>query len=291
MPIPAAKLFRLLLLAALLAGLFWALRGPPGEGDVPTEVVITEADVAHLGARWMRQWNRPPTGEELSRAIDAYVRDEVLYREALARGMDRRDPTVRLALIQKMQLLAAGRADAQVVKEEDLASFFALRKEQYRVPTKLSMAQVYFREEGASGEAEKRAAKTLARFRAGEPGGGDVAASGDPIMLQPLYREITATDLERLFGSEFTAAAVSLPVGEWSGPVRSGYGLHLVKILERTPGRIPELEEVRGRVEDDLAYENRKAAEEQGYQEIAGKYRVVMTDEARLALGGVDAGP
>ena len=105
-------------------------------------------------------------------------------------------------------------------------------------------------------------------------------------MLETVYQDLTAPELERLFGSDFAAEVLSLPPGTWSGPVRSGYGLHVVRILERTAGHIPDLAEVRDKVENDLRYENRKAAEEQGYQEIAGKYRVVMTKEADRMLQG-----
>jgi len=284
---PTGKtLVRLLIFGALLAGVLWALRGPPGARQILPEVVLTEAEVAHISARWMRQWNRPPTRDELRKAVDGYVRDEILYREALARELDREDPTVRLAMVQKMRMLAAGRADARDVTEQDLASFFALRTDRYRVPARLSIAQVYFRDEEDAGDAQARATQVRDRFSNLEPEDAELAEAGDSIMLETVYRDVTAPELERLFGSDFAAEVLSLPEGQWSGPVRSGYGLHVVKVLERTAGRIPELADVRDRVKDDLRYENRKAAEEQGYQEVAGRYRVVMTKEAGLMLQG-----
>lgn len=286
MPRMNRSLVRLISLGALLALVLWALRGPPGTKQILPEVALTEAEVAHISARWMRQWNRPPTRDELRKAVGGYVRDEILYREALARALDREDPTVRLALIQKMRLLAAGRADAQDISEQDLASFFALRTDRYRVPPRLSIAQVYFRDEGDDGDGVGRAELVRDRFSTHEPGDSELAEAGDGIMLETVYQDLTAPELERLFGSDFAAEVLSLPPGTWSGPVRSGYGLHVVKILERTAGRIPDLAEVRDKVENDLRYENRKAAEEQGYQEIAGKYRVVMTKEADRMLQG-----
>jgi hypothetical protein len=120
-------------LGALLAGVVWAVQGPPGSDSNRPEIIITEAEVAHQLARWQRSWQRPPTNEELRKAIDGYVRNEILYREALARGMDREDPRVRMALIQKMQMLAAGQADARGVTEEDLSAFFARNSTGYRL--------------------------------------------------------------------------------------------------------------------------------------------------------------
>jgi hypothetical protein len=60
----------------------------------------------------------------------------------------------------------------------------------------------------------------------------------------------------------------------------------VVKVFDRKPGRIPDLAEVRDKVATDLQYEARRAAQEQGYQEIAGKYRVAISDRAEKMLRG-----
>ncbi len=270
-------------LGALLAGVVWAVQGPPGSDGSRPEIIITEAEVAHQLARWERLWRRPPTNEELRQAIDSYVRNEILYREALARDMDREDPRVRIALIQKMQMLAAGQADARGVTEKEISAFFALRKEKYRIPARVSLLQVFFRD-GENSRA--RAEKLLAQFQEQEPSEAILREAGDSTMLETVQEAVTALDLEKLFGTEFTAEVLSLPEGKWSGPVRSGYGLHVVKIFDRTPGRIPELAEVRDKVKSDLQYEARRASQEQGYQEIAGKYRVVISNRAEQMLQG-----
>jgi len=281
--VKTARLLKVLLLGALLAGVFWAVQGPPGSDGNRPEIILTEAEVAHQIARWERLWGRPPTNAELRKAVDSYVRNEILYREALARDMDRDDPRVRMALIQKMQMLAAGQADARGVTEEDLSAFFALRKEQYRIPARVSMIQVFFRD---GTDSRARADSLLSQFQEQKPSEAVLREAGDATMLQALQEAVTASDLEKQFGTDFTAEVLSLPEGKWSGPVRSGYGLHVVKVFDRKPGRIPDLAEVRDKVESDLQYEARRASQEQGYQEIAGKYRVAITDRAEQMLQG-----
>jgi hypothetical protein len=276
----ALKVFAL---GALLAGVVWAVQGPPDSDSNRPEIAITEAEVAHQLAHWERLWRRPPTNEELRQVIDSYVRNEILYREALARDMDREDPRVRIALIQKMQMLAAGQADARGLTEKEISAFFALHKEQYRIPARVSLIQVFFRDETDS---RARAEKLLLQFQEQEPSEAILRETGDPTMLETVREAVTALDLEKLFGTEFTAEVLSLPEGKWSGPVRSGYGLHVVKIFDRQPGRIPELAEVHDKVKMDLQYEARRAAQEQGYQEIAGKYRVVISNRAGQMLRG-----
>jgi len=272
---------RLVVLGALLAGVVWAVQGPPGIDSNRPEILITEAEVAHQTARWERTWGRPPTNEELLKAVDSYVRNEILYREALARDMDREDPRVRMALIQKMQMLAAGQADARGVSEQDLSAFFALRKEQYRIPARISLIQVFFKD---GTDSQTRADSLLAQFEKQEPTEIVLREAGDATMIDTVQEAVTATDLEKQFGTDFTAEVLSLPAGKWSGPARSGYGLHVVKVFDREPGRIPDLSEVRDKVESDLQYEARMASQEQGFQEIAGKYRVGISDRAEQML-------
>ena len=279
----ARKPLKILALGALLAGVFWAVQGPPGADSSRPEIVISEVEVAHQVARWERMWGHPPSAEELKKAVDGYVRNEILYREALARGMDRQDPRVRIALIQKMEMLAAGQADARGVTDEDLAAFFALRKEQYKIPARLSVTHVFFKD----GETAKaRVDKVLAEFVEKEPSDAALHEAGDATMLERTHKAVTATDIEKQFGTDFTAEVLSLASGKWAGPVRSSYGLHLVKIFDRVPSRIPELAEVRDKVENDLRYEEGNAAEEQGFQEIAGKYQVSISEAAESLLGG-----
>lgn len=277
----ARYVLKVLALGTLLAGLVWAIQGPPDSDSNRPEIVITKAEVTHHVAQWERLWGRAPTNAELRKAIDGYIRNEILYREALARDMDREDPRVRIALIQKMQMLAAGQADADEVTEQDLSAFFALRKEQYRVPARVSLRQVFFRD-GADSRA--KAVNLLAQFQQQEPSEATLREAGDAAMFETVPEAVTALDLEKLLGTDFTAEVLSLPEGKWSGPVLSGYGLHLVKIFDRKPGRIPDLSEVRDKVETDMQYEARRAAQEQGYQEIAGKYRVIISERAGQML-------
>ena len=272
-------------LGALLAGVVWAVQGPPGNENKRPEIVITEAEVAHHQAKWERLWGRSPTDTELRKTMDGYVRNEILYREALARDMDREDPRVRMALIQKMQMLAAGQADAKGMTEQDLSAFYALRKEQYRIPARVSLIQVFFRE---GMDAQTKADTLIAQFQYQEPSEAILFEAGDAGMFETVQEAVTALDLEKQFGTDFTAEVLSLPGGRWSGPIPSGYGLHVVKVFDRKPGRIPDLAEVRDKVETDLRYEASAAAQEQSYQEIAGKYRVVISDRAKQMLRNKD---
>ncbi len=105
---PSASLLREPLLHFLLAGtaLFLAVGLFSAESaDRGDAVVVTAEDTRRLAETWEQQWQRPPTEAELLGQVKAYVRIEVLYREALALGLDEGDSVIRRRLAQRMQFI------------------------------------------------------------------------------------------------------------------------------------------------------------------------------------------
>ena len=270
----------------VLIGLMLILvKGPPGEKQETKRIVVTTADIAQVKAKYERLWRRPPTQMELRNALEQYVRNEVLYREALGRGLDRGDPTVRLAMIRKITMLGSAQADAGPSMDEEIKAYFALRQERYRIPALLSFIQIYLNLDKRGDKARAESEQILTSVRQRDPSSRELASLGDPIMLRPVYKELTEREVDRIFGSDFKTKIIGLKPGEWQGPIESGYGLHLVKVTWRTDSRIPDWTEVRQQVWNDMQYEARKAAEDQFYQEIAGGYQIVFGKEASDLLG------
>ena len=272
-----------ILLGLIVAVAILLAKGPP-TADASKRVVITGADLLQQRAAFMRTWQREPTAEELRGALEQHIRQEVLYREALARGYDRDDLVVRRAMQQKMEFLAASQALQEPPSEEEIEAFFALRKERYRLPAVLSFAQVYLSPDQRGAAAEQDAIDLLAQLRAEDPEPDALRTWGDAIMLDTFYADQTERDVSAAFGELFAEAVVRLPIGEWQGPVSSGYGLHLVKVIEREDSRVPEWREVAGRVVNDMEFEARAAARDQLYQEIAQNYEVVLDGQVRNFL-------
>jgi len=236
----------------------------------------------------MRTWQREPTSDELRGALEQHIRQEVLYREALAREYDRDDLVVRRAMQQKMEFLAASQALQEPPTEEEIEAFFALRQERYRLPAVLTFAQIYISLDQRGVEAEQHAIDLLARLRSEDLEPSALASWGDPIMLETFYADQTEREVSAAFGDVFAEAAVRLPIGTWEGPVSSGYGLHLVKVLQREESRVPDWREVAGRVISDLEFEAKASARDQLYQEIAQNYEVVLDGQVRSFLESVE---
>jgi hypothetical protein len=191
-----------------------------------------------------------------------------------------------MSLVRKITLLGTTQAQAAEPAEEELKAYFELRAERYRVPASLSLMQVYLDRDNRSDTIEEDAAQLLVRLRDRAPRPEELAGLGDSLMLPTVVTDASEDELARTFGQVFRDAVVSLPVGQWQGPVESGFGLHLVKITHREDSRIPEWTEVRERIATDLLYEGRKAAEDQFYAEVLPRYQVVYDDGVVAALEG-----
>ena len=272
-----------LMLGLIVAGAILIAKGPP-TGDAARRVVISGGDVLQLRAGFMRTWQREPTAEELRGALDQHIRQEVLYREALARGYDRDDQVVRRAMQQKMEFLAASQALQEPLTEEEIEAFFSLRQDRYALPAVVTFAQVYVSLDQRGSDAEVDAKELLERLRREDPEPAGLVEWGDPIMLEPYYSDRSEQDVSSAFGGDFAQALLALPVGSWEGPVISGYGLHLVKMYRRVEPRVPDWREVQARVISDMEFEAKASSRDQLYQEIAQTYEIVFDSQVRDLL-------
>jgi hypothetical protein len=276
----------------LLALIILLAKGPPVGPDDDGRVLFTEADLAHVHAAFERTWSRPPTASELRSAFDRYVRDEVLYREALARELDRNDPVVKKSLVRKITMLGTAQARAAEPTDAEIEAFFELRTERYRIPASFDLMQVCLSPDRHGERIGTVAEELLARLREQDPRPEDLAELGDMHMLPNAVKDATEEELARTFGAAFRDAVMSLAIGRWEGPVESAFGLHLVQITYRDEPRIPEWTVVRDRIVTDMQYEGRKAAEDQFYAEVLPRYQLVYSDRlVALLEGGGRSGP
>jgi hypothetical protein len=272
----------------LLALILLLTKGPPVDSEAVGRVAFTVADLAHVHAAFERTWSRPPTAIELRKAFDRYVRDEVLYREALARELDRNDPVVKMSLVRKITMLGTAAAQATEPTDAELKAYFDLRAERYRIPASFDLIQVYLSPERHGEQIETVAAELLAELRENDPQPDQVAELGNMLMLPNVVTGMSEDELARTFGTVFRDASMSLAVGRWEGPVESGFGLHLVKVTYREESRIPEWTDVRDRIVTDMQFDGRKAAEDQLYGEILPRYQVVLSEGIDSILAGDD---
>ena len=275
----------LLLGAALFAVDAW-LREPPAAGQ-STEIVVSAARINSLAQNFKRAWQRPPTRDELDGLVQDYVREEVLYREALALGLDRDDTIIRRRLRQKMEFVSDEAAALETPTDQDLADYLAANADAFRIEGRATFAQVFLDPGRHPATLEADAAQLRNALNAAGAGGQAAEVGDSLLLLEPRYEDVSQSEVSRLFGSDFAAALFAQPVGRWVGPITSGYGVHLVRLDSLTPGQVPELAEIRPLVEREWANVRRKALGEAFYDSLRAKYQVTIR---MPAAGGADDG-
>ncbi len=254
--------------AALLALDMW--RSPAVSGDDVT--IIVPADVvASLHDSWHQRTGSPPTAEEAQGLIDAYVQDEVLYREALRMGFARGDLIVRRRLVQKMGFLLEDIVPPQAPEESALRDWLAEHGEDYAHPGQIAFEHRYFSRDRRGEATASDAEEALAALRAGE------AAPGDPSMVTISTALQTHAQVARHLGGGFAAALEEQPDGGWQGPISSSYGLHLVRITERHDARPARLEEVREAVLTDYLDDLQARQQRDWIRELTQRYSVEVS--------------
>lgn len=249
------------------------------------KIVVTDATVAMLAQRYQSVWMRPPTMEELQLLMDNYIREEILYREGLALGLDRNDPVIQRRVLQKLDVLTEESSSLSAPTDAELDAYLQANAERYALPSTLSFEQVLFDpiRHGAALQAQLDAA--LAKLTAG----ADPASLGDSTLLPARAVSMPLDQVARDYGDDFAAAVQDLQVGSWQGPVRSGFGVHIVRIDSKSPGQVPSLAAVRAAVERDWENARRSEGREVYYQDLLKGYEIQI--EADLSSAVVPQNP
>jgi parvulin-like peptidyl-prolyl isomerase len=269
-------LVHFLLIGAVLFGIYsLAPSGRPASAS-SKEIRLTLDEMAQLALLFQSQWRRPPTPQELDRMVENRVQQEILYREALAMGLDKDDEIVKRRMAQKMQFLAEDVAGAREPTTTELKSWFEKEGARFAQPPRLSFRHLYFSPDRRGVRAREDAAQALAQL-AGQPVDAKIARSlADPFMLQEYYRDRAPDYLGKEFGPQFALAVAKLPPGSWQGPVESGFGWHLVFVDTVIPGRAPAFEEVEPEVKAAWLSEQKAQAWEKAYKAMRERYTVLL---------------
>jgi parvulin-like peptidyl-prolyl isomerase len=197
-----------------------------------------------------------------------------MVREALALGLDRDDAIIRRRLQQKMEFVSEEAASLAEPTDAELAAYLRAHAEAFAVPAQVTFRQVYLDPAKRKLNLQADVRRMLERLNA--PGAGvDSAQLGDGLMLlEPRYENLPQHELERLFGREFAEALVEQKPGAWTGPVRSGYGVHLVKVEALERGGTPPLADVRPLVEREWRNAKRQELAKAFYDKLRAKYSI-----------------
>lgn len=237
-----------------------------------TRIVVSQVMVDDITRQHQARWMRPPSEQELSNLIDAYVRDEILYRQGLAMGLDRDDPVIKRRVRQKFDVIAEEQSAATAPSDAELSAYMAQNPSRFLQPATITFDQIYFSRDATPAEFDR----AIAAARAAVMRGADPTRLGGASML-PRHVDATALELVgRDFGADFAERLATLPIAEWRGPVTSEYGAHLVRVTGRAAAVMPSLETIRPIVAREWENERRVSSRTASYQKLLGNYEVVI---------------
>ncbi len=304
--------------AVLFALAQWRNSWAVPEEAVRPPIVIELEQQQQLRSDFARQSGRSPTGAQEQALIQGLVDDEILYREALALGLDRFDPSVRFRLAQKMKFLRAEEASGN---EDDLASvrqarelgldrddivirrilvqkmkllikaglpeptldeledYFGKNRDAYLQPPTRTFSQVFFSSDLRGARLRSDAQRVREELIASAASASEAAGRGDPLPVDSRMRGASPRSVAKIFGGDFAEAVFRVEAGRWSEPLESVYGLHLVWVEQKREASWPPLSAVQSQVEQRLRAERAQQRLADRIDELRGLYEVHVESE------------
>ena len=238
----------------------------------PDKIVVTQARIEQLSGLFAKTWQRPPTAAELKGLIDDYVKEEIFYREALTLGLDNDDTVIRRRLRQKMEFLSDAIIGALTPADEELEAYLKANPGKFELDPQIALEQVFVNPERRGDRIEEDAASILEVLNSNAS--ADAAKLGDATLLPYELGLTSSSRISQTFGPQFAKAVDQLTPGAWNGPIKSTFGMHLVRVNKREPDRVPALSEVRDAVKREWSAEQRKKLEDKRFSELLKRYEV-----------------
>ena len=259
---------------------------PEGQTGTPTaQIVVSRDALDQMNNLFAKTWQRPPTEEEQKKLIEDFVRNEIYYREAIAIGLDRDDEVLKRRLRQKMEFIYEDITSWVEPTDADLKTYMKKHREMYLTDPQMSFRQVYINTNNRGTSAESDARQVLAQLT----GGADPDSVGDRTLLEPEVPLSPLWDIRKQFGDEFSNSLLEIKPGRWEGPIRSGFGLHVVFVRESVSGRLPDLNEAREMVKRDWVFERQKELKDAAYAKIMERYTVTVERPTAVIASAVAA--
>ncbi len=215
---------------------------------------------------------RKLTPQERQKTIASYVEDEILYREAYKRGLDKGDTRMRRNMIRKMRGLLIG--DVREPTDKELRTYFESNREEFLYPATVTLDHVFY------SDPVRLPQDLLERLQAG----ADHRDFGEyRLSMGTSMPGVTQKMLAGTFGANMARGILAIEDDQWHGPFESIQGIHFVRITDRTPAVRPGFEEVKSYIEAQWAMVESRKAIEQEVERIRGDYEVVIEADSETA--------
>lgn len=257
-------------LLVFLVNNFWT----GGQSEDEQTIVVSESVLARLDDTWTRTTGREPSAEDRKGLIAQYVEEEALAREARRLGLAEGDEIIKRRLAQKMRFMAEGTSKNNDPSDSELKSWFDANKDKFNIAERRSFNHIYF-----SPEQHGDAVYQIAEAARGKlQNGARWQSLGDPFMQKRTYVTVPEAEVTRAFGPDFSQAIFALPKGEWSKPVGSAFGLHLVRIESIDQAAAADFAANRDRIREAFVEAKAEDSRQKEIARIVERYAVTVSE-------------
>ncbi|NMM48281.1 peptidyl-prolyl cis-trans isomerase [Marinigracilibium pacificum] len=252
------------------------------DNDSENAIIIDNSDISHMVSIWELQWQRKPTTEELSGLISKTLKQEIMYREALKMNLDHNDEVIKRRLAQKMDFITSDvSAMVNNPTDKDLKNYYNKYSERYMRPAQYSFYQICFTFDNHSDPVNQ--AKSVLEEH-GNVSIEEFTKLGDPLPFPFYYESIYANKLNSELGGNIAETMEGLPLNQWTGPVESGFGTHLVYITEKIEPQLPSFTQMKDVIKRDYDYDMEQESREKIYENLKSSYNIKLEADINKEL-------
>ncbi len=242
----------------------------PQTADESKIITISQNRVDLLTQGFVKTWTRKPTSQELAKMIDGYALNEIYSREAIALGLGENDEVIRRRLRQKMEFILQDMSALQQPSADDLAQFFHQNSTNYQAEASYSFEQKYITTNRSNQQLKQLIAKQKQRISSGQN------PQGDTSLMATEFSDVSAYQINRQFGKNFNKELDKVDLNQWIGPIKSGLGLHFIKVSQRIAGEISPLSQIKEKVIEDWQHQQSIDFTNNYQQELLAQYQVIV---------------
>ncbi len=236
------------------------------------QVSITQGKIKQLTAQFNKSRQRYPSDEELNALINNQIREDLAFAHGVQMGLIENDSIIKRRVQQKIEFMLNDSIASIEPGREELQAYLDAHKDQYTIAPRYTFKQIYI-----NPEQHENSTAFIAQLQSKEL--NKVYKNvGDIIMVQNEFSQVSSAQIARLLGRDFVKSLETLALHSWQGPVKSAYGLHLVKIESKIPRHLATLEEIEVEVRRDFRSYSQKRAINAFYDELKMKYDVKVEE-------------
>jgi len=240
--------------------------------ETKPQVTISQGKIKQLTAQFSKTRQRTPSDEELDALIENQIREDLAFEHGVQMGLVENDSIIKRRVQQKIEFMLNDSIGSIEPSHEDLQTYLESHKEHYTIAPIYSFKNVYInpeKHESVDAFIIELQSKDL---------NTNYKILGDSMMLESEYKHISTAQIARLFGRKFAKSLDAIPLDDWQGPVKSGYGVHLVLIENKILKHSATLEEVETEVRRDFRADAQKKALNAFYNQLKEQYNVKVEE-------------